>query len=730
MNSVLSFLKPLRVIFCCYLFLVFPMVGWAEDRILESINVTTERDSSIVDIRLNQQLTVVSYTPLKRASLLRLKVRRTGNAFQVDELPTNFETLPWSPTAELPLYNVTVDLEGAILLYFKRTVKYEVLPGTNAFHIMVKVFHPERITKLPVKVVKKNKIKLTEPEEIKAKEKVVEGEENLELSSFMNEARRAMLNKDYTRAIQLYTKVTLRARKSVYEKPALEFLGLARERNKQFAHAKFNYEKYLKLYPDGEDAERVSQRLLGIITSEADPKEKLKEGKSKDKQKVGMQWNTFGSFSQFYNRHESKFNDDDSRLNRSAIQNGLDITSRIQMQDYQMTSRFSGNYNSNIESSVNDEKRISTAYLDLKQKAWDMEFRVGRQSRSSGGILGRFDGAVLSVPVIEKVQLNFVSGYSVGSSRDLFLNNDQYFYGVNADLGTFDDSWDFNMFFIEQYDHKLLDRRAIGGEVRFFQENQSFFSFLDYDIYHQSLNTFLFTGQWGFSDRTIINLSYDYRTSPFLTTSNATQGQSDKGVETVDELQQFFSINEIKQLAKDRTATSHSAALSLSRPLSEKFQLNGDFRMTTISGTKASGGVEASEGTGFDYFYSMDLTANSLLTEGDIYVLGLRYNDTKSSNTSSININARYPVSKELRVNPRFRFDYRDNENGTKRYAYRPSIRVTHRLIQGLQLEVEAGGEWEFQQRTDEAIAATVSNNDEFDQTKGYFVIVGYRYNF
>jgi len=336
---------------------------------------------------------------------------------------------------------------------------------------------------------------------------------------------------------------------------------------------------------------------------------------------------------------------------------------------------------------------------------------------------------VLSVPALEKIRLNFVSGFSVGSSRDMFINNDLYFYGINADLGTFDNAWDFNLFFIEQYDHKLLDRRAVGGEVRYFQENKSFFSFIDYDVYHESINTFLFTGQWGFSDRTVINLSYDYRTSPFLTTSNATQGQSFRGVETVDQLQQFFSMDEIKQLAKDRTASSHSMALSLSRPLSEKFQLNGDFRMTTLSGTKASGGVEASQGSGFDYSYSMDLTANSLLTEGDIYVLGLRYSDTKSSNTSSINLNARYPVTKALRVNPRFRFTMRDNENGTKRYAYNPSIRITHRIIKGLQLELEAGGEWEFQQRTADEIA-TSSNNDEFDQTKGYFIIAGYRYNF
>jgi len=727
MRSINFICKKTRAfLLFCFLVLIFDH-SQAEDRFLESINVNKERDHSIVDLRLNQQLTVVSYAPIKEGDLLRLKVRITGSAFQVDELPTNFETLPWKPTADVPLYNVTIDLDGAILLYFKRKVRYEMLPATNAFHIKVKVFHPVRKTELPVQ----NEVKAIEQElEITKIKKldVIQGSDDPVLAGLMNEARRAMLNEDFSRAIKLYTKVNLKSPKSIYGQQALEFLGLAREKNKQFAHAKSIYQQYLKLYPETEDADRVSQRLAGILMAKTEPKKELTKGKGKESKIDNLQWDTFGSVSQFYNRHVSKFNGDASRLNRSALQNGLDFTSKLQSQEYQLSTRFSGTYNANIETAVKDEKRISTWFLDLLQKPLSAQLRIGRQSRSSGGILGRFDGAVLSAPVSEDIKLNFVAGYSVFSSRDLFINSDQYFYGVNADLGTFLDSWDFNVFYIEQYNYELLDRRAIGGEVRFFQENYSFFSFVDYDIYHQGLNSFLFTGQWVFPDRTNINVAYDYRTTPFLTTSSAMQGQGFRGVENVSDLEFFFSTDEIKQLAKDRTAAAQSLAIRLSRPFSEKIQINADFRVSTLSGTVTSGGVEGTDGTGFDYAYSMDLTGSGLITEGDIYVLGIRYNDLQRSKATSVSINARYPVSREFRVNPRVRVDYRDNDDGTKRYAYQPSVRMTYRILKSIQLEVEGGGEWNFQERS--ASALTEADSDEFDRTKGYFVIVGYRYNF
>lgn len=714
------------IIFC--LLFSQSLVTQAEDRLLESINVDSSRDDSVIDLRLNQQVNVISHSPLQRGDLLRLNVRRTGSTSQIDEPSPIFESLPWHPTPQLPLFEVTVDLEGAILFHFKRSVTFERLPATNSFHIRIRVLHPVRKTELPEAIAEQTGSESTE--EASTDHADIEQTEDPVLAGLLDEAKKAMLNQDYRRAIQLYTKVRLQSENSVYGKQALEFLGLARERNKQFAHAKVVYEKYLKLYPRGEDAERVSQRLTGILTAQTEPREELKKGDSKKENRVGVQWDTFGSISQFYNRNESKFNTDQTRLNRSSLQNGLDFTSRLSYEDFQAGLRFSGTYNANVETDDDDdEKRISSFYLDLIHQRADIQLRLGRQSQSSGGILGRFDGGHLSIPVYENIKLNLVGGFSVLSSSDIFVNTDQYFYGINADFGTYLNAWDFNAFFIEQRNHSMLDRRAVGGEVRFFDEDKSFFTFFDYDIFHDELNTFLFTGQWIFDDRTTVNLSYDYRTNPFLTTQNATQGQS---VDNLDALLALFSLDQIKTLAKDRTAISQTGSLSLSRPLSDNFQLNADFRLSTLSATVASGGVDKTEGTGLEYSIASDITGSNLLTDGDIYVVGARYNILQNADSLSININARYPITRDLRINPRVRFNLRMNDDGTENYGYQPSIRLTYRVVKGLQLELEGGGDWLFQERNDDALAAAALAGDtnDFDETRGYFFIAGYRYNF
>jgi hypothetical protein len=363
--------------------------------------------------------------------------------------------------------------------------------------------------------------------------------------------------------------------------------------------------------------------------------------------------------------------------------------------------------------------------LDFSNERWDTALRVGRQSRSSGGVLGRYDGLLASFPATEKVQLNLVAGYSVDSSRDVFINYDRYFYGISADIGTFFDAWDFNLFFIEQIDHGILDRRAVGGEIRYFEPNHSFFTFVDYDIHHNELNTFLFTGQYIFPDRTTINASYDYRLSPLLTTRSALQGQLN--VNSIDELD--LTEKEILQLARDRTATSKSFNLGLSRPLTEQFQVNADFGLTNLSGTKTSGGVDGSKGTGNEFLYSTDLTGSSLLTDGDLFVLGFRYLDLNKSNVKTVSLNTRYPITRELRINPRFRFDMKDDtDDKTTRLTFRPSVRVTYRALKHLQLEVEGGVEWEKQERSDAERTAT--DLSEYDRTESYFVLVGYRLDF
>jgi hypothetical protein len=81
-----------------------------------------------------------------------------------------------------------------------------------------------------------------------------------ELTSLMRDAQRAMSQKDYPRAIELLTKLT-RQPEFDGRARAQEMLGLARERSGQLAHAKAEYEEYLRRYPDGDAAGRIRSRL-------------------------------------------------------------------------------------------------------------------------------------------------------------------------------------------------------------------------------------------------------------------------------------------------------------------------------------------------------------------------------------------------------------------------------------------------------------------------------------
>ena len=64
----------------------------------------------------------------------------------------------------------------------------------------------------------------------------------------MEKARIAIVGKKYEMAIRLYTKV-IQSNNKLYQQEAQEYLGVARERNGQLAHAKAEYQIYLKNIP-------------------------------------------------------------------------------------------------------------------------------------------------------------------------------------------------------------------------------------------------------------------------------------------------------------------------------------------------------------------------------------------------------------------------------------------------------------------------------------------------
>ena len=76
------------------------------------------------------------------------------------------------------------------------------------------------------------------------------------------EGRKAIAVKDYDRAVEILTKAA-----GLGSPLAQELLGLARERAGQLAQAKLAYADYLTSYPTGEGAERVRQRLSGVMAA-------------------------------------------------------------------------------------------------------------------------------------------------------------------------------------------------------------------------------------------------------------------------------------------------------------------------------------------------------------------------------------------------------------------------------------------------------------------------------
>jgi hypothetical protein len=538
------------------------------------------------------------------------------------------------------------------------------------------------------------------------------------LTSMMDNVRRVMTAGDYPKAIRMLTAV-LETEKNPYEKEALELLGLARERNGQYAHANAEYNKYLERYPEGEDADRVRQRLAGLLTASQKPKEKLRSVKQETRS-AETPWDIYGSLYQAYreDRIDSEFVDDEDSVTRSQIDTNLDITARRRTDDYDIRVQLSGGYEYDMLSDgPGSDESLSAAYIDVENSKTNISTRFGRQRFRSSGILNRFDGGVLGYRFNDDTKVNVYAGVPVERSSDTFIRDDKYFYGLNAELNSLFDDVDITLFAMEQRSDGLVDRRAVGAEARYFDDKRSIFGLIDYDIFYNELNTILVQSNWTVTDNIRLYANYDYRTNPILTTNNALQGQS---VFSIEALKDLYTSEQIYDLAQDRTATSNVFSFGGTMSLSDELQLSGDLTLSNVSHTPASGGVEATEETGNELFYTAQVIKNNLIKKGDIGILSLRYADTMSSDTVTLSANSRYPITNLWRIKPKLTASYRDNKNNDDtRLQLGGLLQGEYRFRNDFIIEMEIGANW-----YDES--SSTSEEDFLD----YFLGLGYRWTF
>lgn len=514
--------------------------------------------------------------------------------------------------------------------------------------------------------------------------------ETAELATLMDDARQAMREAQYNLAIQHYRRL-LELPDNAYRRDAQELLGLAYERNGQLEQARQEYERYLQLYPEGDGAERVRQRLAGIVTAawqEQDASKKLRP----EKQTQRSEWQHYGSLSQYLRRDVSQFEQQPAVVGNYSLTTLLDVTSRGRSGDLEIKSRVSGSYLYDLGDISGHQPLLGYLYLDLKQRRQGWSGRIGRQRADGGGVLGRYDGLDLGVRLTPRYSLGLVAGMPVESTTMTRPDSSRRFYGVNLKSGPWRDYWELNGYLIQQQADGLLDRRAVGGELRYLHPEHSLYTLLDYDISYGTLNIATLQGSWIAPDRSAYYLLLDYRNGPAMTTRNALIGQN---ATKLTALSLAYSEQQIRQLAEDRTPHSRLAMAGISRPLGERYRLDADFSVASVAATPASGGVLASGGSGNEYYLSTQLTGSSFFRPGDVTIFGLRLGDSALNSSITLLGNSRLPLSERSHLTPRVQLGYQNFAgSGDTQQSLFPSLRFEYAWNRLSYLWLDGGYEW------------------------------------
>jgi hypothetical protein len=535
---------------------------------------------------------------------------------------------------------------------------------------------------------------------------------NPDLEKTLKQAKDAFRHKDYATAIPLLTKL-LEQPEFPERAEALELMALSHERSGQLAHAKADYEEYLRRYPQGPGADRVKKRLRALALATRPSQGGRVAGADESP------WRFYGGFSQIYRQDSTSLKTDTTSTDlttQNALLNDVGLVARRRGERFDFSTRAAAGYTFDmLQNGPGNQSRITTLFAELNDRELDWTIRAGRQSGSAGGLLGTFDGIYGGYQIRPRFRLNAYFGYPVESTRD-GPNTDRKFVGVSADFGTFANAWDFSVYAVGQDYFGVTDRQAIGTEVRYFKPGVTFIGLLDYDIHYQDLNNVLLLGTLALPARWTLNANLDHRKSPGLTTRNAMIGQP---VTSFDQLFGLFSPAEIEQLARDRTAESDTYTISLSRPLGERWQWSTDVASMTVGSTPASGGVAATPASGTDLSFATQLLGFGLFGHGDVSTLGFQYLNGTNQQTLSLGLSSQFPIGERWRLQPRLRVDQRKfSADNSTQLTYLPTLRTELR-VKRFTMELEGGAE----------IGSRDLGQTTQDTTRYYFSL-GYRYDF
>ena len=493
-------------------------------------------------------------------------------------------------------------------------------------------------------------------------------------------ARTAMTQNDPLTAI-LYFNTLLNMPINEYTQEAQELIGMAREDAHQTDKARAEYESYLKLYPTGVNSDRVRKRLEGLnkpVATEGKPAEPKKKPIREIRQAT-----TNASVSQYYYGGATQ-TQGTNKIDVSTLITNVEASERYRYYEWDTKLVFRDTQIHNMRPGSADRNNVQSFYLEQANTVEDYMWRVGRQTSVGQGVLGRFDGATGKYRIDNDFRLTGVIGVPDEGSHHS-TKTDRHFYGVGIELNNPNYNWSGNLYGVQQVADGLVERRGIGGEVRYFNGDNFWLASLDYDtVYHQTtlamLQGSVTVGSYTF------NTLLDHRNSTILGAEYAIS--SVVGALSVSDLRQRLSSGEIYNLVKSVVPQTDTAMVGITKDFGEYWKLSGDIRAMYIGPTDGNAVIAAQPEMKDNYTITLQAVGTGIVWGNDTFILMTshvedpRYTANNVSATHSIPID-RWHLTNTIRY-------YEENQgNNLGSTSVNPVVRLQYQLQPNMSVEAE-----------------------------------------
>jgi hypothetical protein len=704
-------------------------------QVLDHIEIVETPTAAEIHIVFNARALYLRHTPSQQGDLIRVFL-------DFPDLDRSFRfprELASSPPSDLvPKFTVTFPDQGpsGLSIRFAKPVQFRVsqrdIRSSSRIVISVKLERPALPPPLPHEV---EAPPATPPDARgpKLSFEIPPFSPGMNVETYaedlMKLGRKALNVGENEKALQIFNAL-LNLPPNKQSQAAQEWVGVARQRSREYEKAKAEYELYLKIYPEGEDAVRVRQRLASL----QEPISQLAQAKTVRPAKKIDEMRFYGSVYSYYYGGYSQTETTDKVANtttnrnshdQSLSQTAFDVTGRYRKDEYDNKLVMRGTQSYDLLATTDTRRNISRLRaLYYEHASQDSYFiRVGRQPGNTGGVLDfRFDGAwVRYVAVPQFFNVNLIAGqprqFSLTSNfvpddpRNFRADLKRYFYGVNVDIGPIGQAWNSNLYFINQMVNGVVDRRAVGTELRYAANGKNAFSLIDYDVSYNVLNVAMLNGTW-VTEGTTYTLLVDHRRTPYLQTTNALFGTPNATLQTIN------STNEslLREQAKAVTATSDLFLAGVLHGVSKDWQLGGDFRYNKISGTgqtncliilpgtttlfinpnaqtDAACSLQAQPGSGSILTYSAQVIGTKFPFENTTFVANASYITSPAYRAQSLTINSLARFGPQLQIDGFVLLYHQKDSFNVDLYRATPTIRMNYRFFDDWTFEASGGYE-------------------------------------